>query len=88
MQMYWWTVLLLLSLALLIGLAGVFRQKSTADRVMAAQLLGTSGIGILLVLRVNLALPALIDVALVLAVLAVLVTAVLTRRQVERRLDD
>ena len=62
--------LLLLSLGL--GLLRIWRGPGFADRMLAAQLLGTSGIAILLVLAGPLDQPALHDVALVLAMLALL----------------
>jgi len=63
-------ILLLLSLG--IGLVRIWRGPGFADRMLAAQLLGTTGIAILLVLAAKSGLPALRDVALVLALLAVL----------------
>ena len=65
-------VALLLLLSLGLGLLRIWRGPSFADRMLAAQLLGSTGMAILLVLAVLLDLPALHDVALVLAVLAVL----------------
>lgn len=62
--------LLLLSLGL--GLLRIWRGPGFADRMLAAQLLGTTGIAILLVLAGPLEQPALHDVALVLAMLALL----------------
>ena len=74
----WSAVLLMLGLVL--GLIRVLRGPSTPDRLVAAQLLGTTGVGLLLVLAPVLGLPALADVALVLALLAVVVVAALTAR--------
>lgn len=88
MQVFWGLVILALLLALLTGLVAILSRNSTVEWVMAAQLLGTSGVGILLVLGVSLPLPVLVDVALVLVVLAVLVTAVFTRRQAQRGQHD
>lgn len=62
MQLFWWGVTVLLLLALLTGLAGILWRSSTVERVMAVQLLGTSGIGILLVLGVSLPLPVLVGI--------------------------
>ena len=58
--------------AMLAGLLRVWRGPSVADRMLAAQLMGTTGIGLLLVLAERLAMPALRDVALVFALLALL----------------
>jgi multicomponent Na+:H+ antiporter subunit F len=65
---------------LLLGLFRVMRGPSTADRMLAAQLIGTSGVGLLLLLSVLLGRPALVDVALVLALLAAVAVIALTRR--------
>jgi len=76
-----WAALALM-LSLLLGLVRVLRGPSAADRLMAAQLLGTTGVGLLLLLAPVLGSAALIDVALVLALLAVVAVAALTGREV------
>jgi multicomponent Na+:H+ antiporter subunit F len=53
-----------------LGLVRILRGPSDADRVMAAQLLGTGGIAALLLVGVATAEPAIADVALTLALLA------------------
>lgn len=63
---------------LLLGLVRVFRGPSTGDRMLAAQLIGTTGVGVLLLLWPVLGIPALVDVALVLALLAVVAVGALT----------
>lgn len=65
-------VALLLLISLLPGLMRVWRGPAAADRMLAAQLLGTTGIGLLVVLAERMAMPALRDVALILALLALL----------------
>ena len=65
---------------LVLGLIPVLRADSTANRMLAMQLLGTSGVGTLLLLAPALGLPALIDVALVLALLAAVALVAFTRR--------
>ena len=69
---------LLLLTTLLLGLIRVFRGPSAGDRLMAAQLIGTAGVGLLLLLSPVLRVPALVDVALVLALLAVVAVTALT----------
>lgn len=64
------SVVLLASLAL--GLVRIWRGPRLADRMLAAQLFGTTGVALLLVLAQAQPLAALRDVALVLALLAVL----------------
>lgn len=52
-----------------LGLVRVLRGPASADRMMAAQLLGTGGIAALLLLAAATDMPALVDVALALALL-------------------
>lgn len=54
------------------GLVRIWRGPGIADRMLAAQLTGTTGIGLLVILAERLAMPALRDVALVFALLALL----------------
>jgi multicomponent Na+:H+ antiporter subunit F len=53
-----------------LGLLRILRGPGDADRVMAAQLLGTGGIAALLLMGSAAAEPAIVDVALILALLA------------------
>jgi multicomponent Na+:H+ antiporter subunit F len=53
-----------------VGLARTLRGPGASDRVMAVQLLGTGGIGALLLVGVAAGEPAVLDVALTLALLA------------------
>ena len=53
-----------------LGLARILRGPANADRLMAAQLLGTGGIAALLLLAVGAGVPAAVDAALTLALLA------------------
>jgi multicomponent Na+:H+ antiporter subunit F len=62
-----------------LGLLRLLRGPARADRIMAAQLLGTGGIAVLLLLERPLAMPATVDVALVLALLAAFVAAAFLR---------
>jgi multicomponent Na+:H+ antiporter subunit F len=57
-----------------VGLLRILRGPGDADRVMAAQLLGSGGIAVLLLLAKATDAPALVDVALVLALLAAFVS--------------
>jgi multicomponent Na+:H+ antiporter subunit F len=65
-------VALLLLATLALGLIRIWRGPTIADRMLAAQLFGTTGVALLLVLAELQQLPALRDVALVLALLAVM----------------
>jgi multicomponent Na+:H+ antiporter subunit F len=53
-----------------LGLVRILRGPGDADRMMAAQLLGTGGIAVLLLLGAAVGDAAVVDVALTLALLA------------------
>ena len=59
-----------LMLSLLLGLLRILRGPTDADRMLAMQLIGTTGVGLLLLLGLLYAQAALFDVALLLALLA------------------
>ena len=61
-----------LLLTVLAGLVRVLLGPTPADRMLAAQLFGTTGVAVLLLLAEVLSAPSLRDVALVLALLSVL----------------
>lgn len=63
-------VAVVLVLSLIAGLVPVFRGRVPADRMLAAQLVGTTTVAILVLLSQVMAMPALLDVALVFALLA------------------
>ena len=63
-------VLVILLACLLAGFWRVLRGPSDFDRMLSAQLLGTTAVAIMVVLARVQAMPALFDVALVLALLA------------------
>jgi len=88
-------VALFLLLNLVVGLGRVWLGPTPADRMLAAQLFGTTGVAILSVLAEATHQPALRDVALALALLAAMATVVFVRRvwttpaaRVERRRAD
>jgi multicomponent Na+:H+ antiporter subunit F len=62
------------------GLVRVLRGPTPADRMLAAQLFGTTGVALMLLLAEAQALPALRDVALVFALLAALATVAFVKR--------
>lgn len=72
------TLLLLLNIAA--GLLRVWWGPTAPDRMLAAQLFGTTGTAILLLLAEGLSLAALRDVAVVAALLASISTVVFVRR--------
>jgi multicomponent Na+:H+ antiporter subunit F len=63
-------ILIALLLSILAGLIRVFRGPAPAERMLAAQLFGTAAVAILLVLSQLMGMPALLDVAMVFALLA------------------
>jgi multicomponent Na+:H+ antiporter subunit F len=71
---------LILLLAIVAGMIRVFRGPTAADRMMSAQLFGTCGVAILLLLAKGLEIRVLLDVALVFALLAALATMTFVRR--------
>lgn len=71
-------VFLLLNLAA--GFVRIVRGPTVADRMLAVQLMGTTSIGILLLLAEALDRPALHDVGLVFSLLAAVLVVALVRR--------
>ena len=63
------------------GLVRVARGPTNADRMLAAQLFGTTGVGVLLLLAEAGGEAALRDAALVLALLAALAAVAFVRRE-------
>jgi multicomponent Na+:H+ antiporter subunit F len=59
-----------------LGLVRILRGPSIADRIMAAQLLSTGGIATLLLIAAATGVPAVTDVALLLALLAAFASVV------------
>lgn len=71
---------LVLLVTLLTGLVRVFRGPEAEDRMLAGQLFGTTGVGILLLLAVRTESAPLRDVALVLALLAIVTVSAFVDR--------
>ena len=66
--------------AIAAGMFRILRGPTEADRMMTAQLFGTCGVAILLLLSEGMNTPSLIDIALVFALLAALATMTFVRR--------
>ena len=62
-------------LTVAVGLIRLLRGPADADRIMAAQLLGTGAVAVLLLVATALGSTAVLDVALVLALLAAFLAA-------------
>lgn len=75
-------VALLLMVGITVGLIRVAIGPTPSDRMMAAQLMGTSGIGVILLLAPVLEVPALVDVALIFSLLAAVAVTAFTRRRI------
>jgi multicomponent Na+:H+ antiporter subunit F len=74
-----------LMLNLAAGLWRIVRGPTAADSMLASQLFGTTGVGVLLLLAAAGDLPALRDVALVFALLAALAAIAFVKRGWGRR---
>ncbi|MGC9456830.1 MAG: monovalent cation/H+ antiporter complex subunit F [Halothiobacillaceae bacterium] len=72
---------LVLLLTVLVGLWRVAVGPRPADRMLAAQLMGTTGVALLLVLAQVMQVPAFQDVALVLALLAMVASLAFVRQR-------
>jgi multicomponent Na+:H+ antiporter subunit F len=88
MQMTGLVHALLLSLAfllltLLLGLVRALRGPSLEDRLMSVLLFGIGGVAMLLLLALLLEMPALLDVALLLALLAAVAAVAMTRQEAD-----
>lgn len=80
MKDYYLLLAAFLLLTIIAGLFRVIRGPTSADRMLAAQLFGTTGVAILLLLAQAWEAPALQDVALVFALLAAVVGVAFVRR--------
>ena len=81
------TVLLLL-ITQAFGLLRAMIGPTLQDRMLSVQLVGSTGVGLLLLFGFLLEMPASVDVALVLALLAAVSVAALTRRESMQETDD
>ncbi|MFW5834231.1 MAG: monovalent cation/H+ antiporter complex subunit F [Pseudomonadota bacterium] len=70
---------LVLLASLVLGLVRLYRGPGAGDRMMVAQLSGTSGVALLVLLAAATGEPAALDVALVLALLAAVTGLALVR---------
>lgn len=83
MDLFLLAALLILLLTLVGGLVRALFGPTLQDRMLAVQLMGTGGVGLLLLLAAAVELPALLDAALVLALLAAVAAVAVTRREVD-----
>jgi multicomponent Na+:H+ antiporter subunit F len=80
MQILFMTSVILLMLTIIAGLVRVIRGPSSADRMLAAQLFGTTGVAILLLLSQAWDAPYLLNVTLIFALLAAIMGVAFVRR--------
>ncbi len=80
MSEFYFGYALFLLLTVAISLIRVLRGPTSGDRMLSAQLFGTSGVGILLLLGRGMEMPALWDVALVFALLAAVAAVAFVQR--------
>jgi multicomponent Na+:H+ antiporter subunit F len=71
-----------------LGFARILRGPSDADRMMAAQLIGTGGIAALLLIGAATATDPIVDVALTLALLAAFASVAFFKSATGERADD
>lgn len=80
MENFYLGIALFLLLTLVAGLWRVLQGPTAEDRMLAAQLFGTTAVACLLLLSYVFGLPALSDVALVFALLAAVTAVAFARR--------
>ncbi|OGB32380.1 MAG: hypothetical protein A3F78_02445 [Burkholderiales bacterium RIFCSPLOWO2_12_FULL_61_40] len=73
-------VALFLLINLVVALVAAGRGPTPADRMLTALLFGSTGVGMLVLLAQAMHLPALVDVALTLALLAAIAGVAFVRR--------
>ena len=70
-----------------VGLLRILKGPDKADRIMAAQLLGTGGIAALLLLAQATSIPAAVDVVLILALLAAFIFVAFVKEGMRSQVD-
>ena len=74
------SVVAFILITLILGLLRIFRGPTKADRILTAQLIGTTGVAIILLLSEAMQMQSLIDVALIFALLSAVTATVFVRR--------
>ncbi|MDZ7803916.1 monovalent cation/H+ antiporter complex subunit F [Thiohalophilus sp.] len=80
MELFYWSLLVFLLLNLIAGLWRIMRGPSGADRMLAAQLFGTTTVAMLVVMAQLQAQTSLRNVALIIALLAAVTAVAFVRR--------
>jgi multicomponent Na+:H+ antiporter subunit F len=87
MTTYILAIAIVLMASIIVGLIRVAIGPTASDRMMAAQLMGTSGIGVTLLMAHIIGIMALVDVALVFSLLAAVAITAFTRRRIDEAGD-
>ncbi|MGD8784344.1 MAG: monovalent cation/H+ antiporter complex subunit F [Thioalkalispiraceae bacterium] len=72
-----------LAISFFLGLVRVFLGPTNEDRMLSVQLVGTTAVALLVLFSQLMNLPAAVDVALILALLAAVAVIALTRQQIQ-----
>ncbi|MDY0042112.1 MAG: monovalent cation/H+ antiporter complex subunit F [Desulforhabdus sp.] len=80
MDDFYMGIAVFLLLNILLGLVRILRGPTAQDRMLMAQLFGTTGVAIIMLLAEALDLPVLRDVALLFALLGALATVAFVKR--------
>ncbi len=88
MEALYLTLAVFLLLTLVAGLWRILQGPTPADRMLAAQLFGTTAVATLLLLAQALNQPALRDIALVLALLAIITAVAFVKRAWTKEATD
>jgi multicomponent Na+:H+ antiporter subunit F len=70
MSIFYHTIIIFLILSLMLGMFRILRGPTSSDRMLAAQIFGTTAVALLIILAQATGNPAILDTALIFALLA------------------
>lgn len=88
MNIFYLSMALIILITIITGLYRILRGPTAADRMLAAQLFGTCGVAIMLLLAKGLNEPVIEDIALIYGLLGVLSTVAFVQRAWRDGLDE
>ena len=88
MNIFYLSMALIILITVITGLYRILRGPTGADRMLAAQLFGTCGVAIMLLLAKGLNEPVIEDIALIYGLLGVLSTVAFVQRAWRDGLDE
>ncbi|MDH3349490.1 MAG: monovalent cation/H+ antiporter complex subunit F [Desulfobulbaceae bacterium] len=88
MSTFYLSMALILLLSIVTGLYRILRGPTAADRMLAAQLFGTCGVAMMLLLAKGLNQPVIEDIALVYGLLGVLSVVAFVQRAWSSTVDE